>query len=337
MRELRDFLSLAPARRDHLPAGRIALGVGVPLLLLLWINRLDLTIYASFAAFAGIYARHEPLGSRLRHQGASAALLLACQLLGLWLARTGTGPWGVTLAAGIVAALGAVLAAALGLRPAGALFFVFTVTGIAGLPSPAPMGQAMGVATATALFCLLLGLLGAWFSGRVRPQELLPPPPNPLDETELTWHGFRHFIAALLAGAAGLLAPFGHPAWAMVAAVAPISVQDHRGRVQRALQRIVGTLAGVGISALLLVLPLRPWMLVVLVIVLQFMAEMLVARNYSLALLFVTPLALLMSQLAHPVGAPGLLAARAGETVIGALIGLAVVVLVRSAEERRAD
>jgi uncharacterized membrane protein YccC len=72
-------------------------------------------------------------------------------------------------------------------------------------------------------------------------------------------------------------------------------------------------------------------------VLLQFMAEMLVARNYSLALLFVTPLALLMSQLAHPVEPAGLLAARAGETVIGALIGLTVVVLVRSAAERQAD
>lgn len=90
-------------------------------------------------------------------------------------------------------------------------------------------------------------------------------------------------------------------------------------------------------TALLLAVPLSPWMLVVLVVALPFLAEMFVSRSYNVALLFVTPLALLMSQPAYPVPPPGLLAARAGETVLGALVGLSVVVLVPSAAERRAE
>ncbi|MPY65269.1 FUSC family protein [Deinococcus sp. SDU3-2] len=332
---IRELLRLGPAQRDHLPAGRIALGVAVPLLTLLWWGRLDLSIYASFAAFTGIYARHEPLGTRLRHQSTSAALLLACEALGIWLAQTGTGPWGVTLAGALVSGVGAVLAAALGLRPAGSLFFVFAVTSIAGLSRPAPFGEALGVAAATAVFCLGLGVLGALLSERVRPDELQPPSPSPLDEAGLSWHSLRHVLAAGLGGAAGLLSPFGHSAWAMVAAVAPISAQDHRGRVQRGLHRIVGTLGGVGVAAVVLALPPSPWLLVGLIVVLQFLAEVFVTRNYSVSLLFVTPLALLMTQLTQPGDPAALLTARAAETVLGALIGLAVVVLVRSGAERR--
>ncbi|MHA0033465.1 hypothetical protein ACXXDK_00280 [Deinococcus sp. PESE-38] len=45
-----------PERRDRWPAQRIAVGVGAPLLLLLALGRADLTVYAAFGAFTGIYA-----------------------------------------------------------------------------------------------------------------------------------------------------------------------------------------------------------------------------------------------------------------------------------------
>jgi hypothetical protein len=47
---LRDLFHLNPSRRDHIPAFRIAVGVAVPLLILLVTDRLDLAIYAAFRA-----------------------------------------------------------------------------------------------------------------------------------------------------------------------------------------------------------------------------------------------------------------------------------------------
>lgn len=331
----RPFVTLGPARRDHLPAGRIALGVAVPLGLLLVTGHLNLLVYAAFAAFTGIYARHEPLGTRLRHQLVSAALLLACLSAGWALAHSGTGPWGVILAGAVAAGVGAVLAAALGLRPAGSLFFVFAVSTVASTPQPPPFALALGVAVGSAALSVGLGVLGALVSGRVRPDELAAPPPHRLSEEDLAWHGLRHMVAAGLGGVAGVLVGLGHTPWAMVAAVAPISAQDQKGRVQRAQERIVGTLLGVLVAAPLLALGLPVWARVGVVVLLQFLAELYTARNYSLALLFVTPLALLLATLGHPGPAGPLLLARAVETVLGALIGLGVVLLVRSAAERR--
>ncbi|EYB69579.1 hypothetical protein DEIPH_ctg004orf0098 [Deinococcus phoenicis] len=332
---MRELLTVSPARRDHLPAGRIALGVAVPLGLLLWLGRIDLTIYAAFGAFTGIYARHEPFGSRLAHQLESAVLLVACVALGLGLSHGGAGPWVMVGAGSVVAASGAVLAALLRLRPAGSLFFIFATTAIASIPQAAPFGLGVGVAAASAGFSVLLGVLGALFSERLRPGELAPPPPDPLEGTELALHGLRYLVAAALAGALGLLSSFGHSYWAMVAAAAPLALSGHRARVQRAIHRIVGTLGGVGVTAFLLAFGLRPWQTALLVVVLQFLAELFVGRNYSLALLFITPLALLMSQLAHPVEVADLLTARAVETVIGAAVGLLVVVVLRSPEGRQ--
>ncbi|HLR44000.1 MAG TPA: hypothetical protein VK065_02305 [Brevibacterium sp.] len=64
MNHVQDFFRRRPSQRDHIPAFRIALGVAVPLLLLLAADRLDLAIYAAFGAFTGIYARNETAGSR---------------------------------------------------------------------------------------------------------------------------------------------------------------------------------------------------------------------------------------------------------------------------------
>jgi uncharacterized membrane protein YccC len=69
--------------------------------------------------------------------------------------------------------------------------------------------------------------------------------------------------------------------------------------------------------------------LILLIVVLQVLAELFVGRNYGLALIFVTPLALLMGEIAvrHPSSA--LIADRGTETVIGVLFAVALTVLLR--------
>ncbi len=60
------------------------------------------------------------------------------------------------------------------------------------------------------------------------------------------------------------------------------------------------------------------------VVVLQAAAELWVGRNYAIALVAVTPLALLMVQLVSPVPVGTLVFDRAVETVIGVIVGVAV-------------
>jgi uncharacterized membrane protein YccC len=58
---------------------------------------------------------------------------------------------------------------------------------------------------------------------------------------------------------------------------------------------------GLVVAAVLLGLDLPAWLVLLLIAGLQAMVELLVVRNYGLALLFVTPLALLSVQLADPL------------------------------------
>ena len=69
--------------------------------------------------------------------------------------------------------------------------------------------------------------------------------------------------------------------------------------------------------------------LVILVMVLQFPTELFMVRHYGLALTFFTPVILLMTQLASPIGPMSLLADRGLETLIGAAVGITVVLLMR--------
>ncbi len=144
--------------------------------------------------------------------------------------------------------------------------------------------------------------------GRRRPwAHRSVPAHHGLTTGQLWSHAGRFFLATSIAGALGLLSGMSHSYWAMVAAAAPIAAPDLSARLQRGVHRMVGTLGGVGVTAFLLSLQLETWHIVVFVILLQFLAELFIGRNYSIALLFITPLALLMTQLAHPVEALSLL------------------------------
>ena len=138
----------------------------------------------------------------------------------------------------------------------------------------------------------------------------------------------------LLSGALATVLDIGHPYWATVAAAAPLTGRGARGQLVRGLHRVGGTLVGLVGAAVLLSLHLDPVAIVLVAAALQITTEMLVGRNYGLALVFITPMALLMGQLAveQPVGP--LLVDRLVETVIGTAVALAVVAAGLAARSR---
>lgn len=339
---VRSMFEVGPSRQDHVPALRIALAVGIPLVLLMSLGRPDLTIYAAFGAFTSIYARHEPLRDRLTHELQAGALVTTSVAIGVLLSVLDAAEPVVLAVTSVVAGIGAMLALAWRLKPAGSVFFIFATGAIGSLGSQAlahPL-LAIAIAAGSAAFSVLL----AWCWSLVGEGRSGTPPPAPtvrLTRAQLAAHGGRFLVATGAAAVVALIvseaAGLSHVYWAQVAAAAPIAAPTHLARLQRGVHRMIGTLGGVGVTAFVLAFDLTPWLILVLVIVFQLLAELFVGRNYSLALLFITPLALLMTQLAHPVPAVPLLEARAVETVLGALCGMAVIWLWRNSEERRAD
>lgn len=107
-------------------------------------------------------------------------------------------------------------------------------------------------------------------------------------------------------------------------------------RIGRAVQRVLGTAVGLVLTYAILVITLVPWQMIAVIAVLQFLVEMFVTRQYSLAQVFVTPLALMSSELTGAQPANILFQDRALETLIGSLIGITVVAAMHYADQARA-
>ncbi|MGD7705486.1 FUSC family protein [Microlunatus sp. Y2014] len=132
--------------------------------------------------------------------------------------------------------------------------------------------------------------------------------------------------AALLAGAVALALANGHVYWAVAFSLLILNQGGTRlAQTHRAVQRLLGTLLGLVAYGFVLRLQPDAWVVVMVVVVLQFAVEMMVTRNYGVAVIFLTPLALTVATAAAPgVPVDTLVADRALDTVIAVASALLV-------------
>ncbi|MFE6060958.1 FUSC family protein [Streptomyces sp. NPDC056431] len=159
---------------------------------------------------------------------------------------------------------------------------------------------------------------GAGAAGRVAPGRVAPS-----RTAILLVPALRMVLGTSLAGGAALLFGLGHGYWAAISAAAVLHSVNVRTAAQRAVQRTLGTMAGLLLA--LGVLAARPdsVVLVLVIVLLEFLLEYVVARNYGLGVVFLTPLALLLTDLAVPSPAGDLVQDRALSSLLG--VGIALV------------
>ena len=334
----RDFLRLGPHDGAHVPAARVAASVVLPLVVLALLGRLEWAPYAVFGAFASAFGRGLPTGARLRMQLEAGLLLVACVVLGAVLATSGA-PVALTVAA--IAGVAGAASLVADLRrwaPPGPLFPVFGLGVCAFLPAAS---SSVGVAAVVAPASLLLALgasaaalllpAGRRADRALRDRAATPPA---IDRRRALVHAGICLVGSLAAGLVSAALGFENPYWAMVSAVVPVVGRATSTQLVRAGHRLLGTLLGVGLAAALLALRPGEVGLIVAFGVLQFAAELVVARNYGLTLLFITPMALGMRALAGPVDIGPLVLWRAADTALG--VAVAVVLLLATHRLRRA-
>lgn len=343
--QVRALHRLEPANNDHLAALRVALSVAVPSLLLLATGRSDLMIYAVFGALTGMYGRSEPHQLRLRHQSQAAVVLLGGVAVGVFLSVNHLHSWWLVGVEAVLAGVGSLFADRVRLKPNGPFFGILALGACASVPTVVPWQVAMLIAAGSAAFSMLVGFGGwirrrSWQRGAVR----AAPAMSPAGHREMLVHASRYVLAVGAAGTVGVLTGSGHPHWAMAAAAVPLAGADLPSSVRRGIHRIVGTFVGLGVTAAA-ILPV-PWslaglfpgrqavVLALLVILFQFTTELFMTRHYGLAMVSFTPVILLMTQLAAPADPAVLILERAVETMVGALVGIGVVVAVRRAGSR---
>lgn len=135
-------------------------------------------------------------------------------------------------------------------------------------------------------------------------------------------------VAVGSAGGVAVTVGLGHYHWAMLAATAPIAAADITGALTRTTHSIVGTYAGVALAAGLLSVDWTPLELVLLLTILQFVGEIYAVRHGSLALVFLTPVALMMTAFVVDTPAHQLIHDRLVETTIGVTLATSCVIVV---------
>lgn len=103
------------------------------------------------------------------------------------------------------------------------------------------------------------------------------------------------FLASALSGVISVLLGWGRPDWAI--ATVALVLQWGPDRVPgsiRGVHRMLGSLAGIALYSLIHALQPHAWVLLLVLVICQFYAEVFIVRNYALTVVFTTPLALLM-------------------------------------------
>ncbi|MFJ8981906.1 FUSC family protein [Streptomyces sp. NPDC102282] len=151
--------------------------------------------------------------------------------------------------------------------------------------------------------------------------------------------GSRHYgpliVSALrmtlgtgVAGGLAALLGLEHGYWAAISAAAVLHSVNLRTTAQRAAQRALGTAVGLLLALGILGARPEPLVLVLTIVGLEFLLECVVARNYALGVVFLTPLALLLSDLSAPAPAGELILDRVLGSALGIVVGLVCALLV---------
>ncbi|MEU1309396.1 FUSC family protein [Streptomyces cinnamoneus] len=337
---LRGLLRLGPAAPHWpRPAFSAAAAMTVADVTLLALGRLDLALYTAAGALCALYGHDRPYAVRAR----TVAGVVLGTVAGVGVALvsaslTGCAPLLVLLAS-LVAAVQRMLCDASRIGPPGNVVLTFVTSTAFFVP------QRLGDVPGHLALVLAAGAL-AWLvcmaPAFVRPHGpagTLRPGPGVLARlrpgSPLLPVGARVAAGATLAGWAALALGSAHPYWAVVTAAAVFQANTTLSW-QRAVQRVVGNVLGLLLfTALLPLTRLGAVALVLVALALQVGAEAVMARNYWLGSVCVTPMALVLGEFggAHPAG--GLVADRWTDTLVGVAAGLLVCALVTN--RRAAD
>lgn len=328
--DIRSLFELRPSPVRWPIALQAAVAIGIPTVGFALAGRSDLGLLASTGGFLALY-----LAGRSRRDRAAKLPLIALGLVAsaaLGVLASG-GLLTSLIAVFVIAVVSATLCLGLSVGPPGALFFVL-IGGVAThLAGPTDIGGA-GIDGGLIVGLLALGcaisymvVLGPLLRPAVRRRDAA------LHETHVPMRFVMDDISRVIllrlvlasAIAVAVSAPLGLPrAYWVILTVVVILQNGHTVRLSalRGVHRVLGTFVGLAVFALIaLFAPEGLWLAFVLM-ALQFVVEMVVIRNYGLALVFITPLALLISTQGGHVDE--IIADRVVDTLIGTAIAMLV-------------
>lgn len=235
----------------------------------------------------------------------------------------------------LVVLLASLLTLSFRIGPPGPMMFALVAGVSAQLAIPAAQGGAgrdplvVVLLVASGVIVAYLSVIAPLLLPAVRRREIPPLPLKmllPFSPDRETWIVTARISVAVVI-AMFLIHPLAvyRPHWVIVTIIGILQLGSARQLTTvRAIQRVLGTVLGIGVFVGLA--HLQPnWVgLILIVSVLQGAAEVVIGRNYGLGLLFITPLALTIFTVGSG-SAPALtMQGRVTDTLIGAAIALVV-------------
>lgn len=290
--QLASLIQLHPTHRPwHYPL-LCALCVGMPAFAGAASGHFTESLSACLGALAIVYLPLTGQRQRARHilLGGSAGLLL-CHLVGM---LGGTIPVLFPCVLGGVAGVSTYLCGYFALQPPGNFFFVMTVAIVGCRQMPIeqmPVELAM-VATGSLFTCMLGFLYRQWVS--------VPEAPSPLvghfeQGVELKVAVITGVFVSASLWVASVLG-MDNPYWVPTSCAAIMQVASPQAIWTRKLQRIAGTVIGIVPTSWIFALSPTAWTLALMIGALSFCIEWLIARNYGLAVIFITPLTIIFAE-----------------------------------------
>lgn len=298
-----------------------ALCIGLPLLVGVYLGHMNLGLVGSLGGLSFLYLPRTAMSHRMVVLMACAFAMCACFTLGL------VSQFAASAMIGVLAALTTLvmmLVRFYGLGPPGALIFMMAAAIAAHTPvTLAQVPMMVGLATIGALSSWLIAFFYSLYVLRTRTPQPTPALPTPAFDQVI----FEPVVIGLCVGASLLLAhmlALPRAYWAPVSCLAVIQAPSLRAVWNRQLHRIIGTGLGLLVAWVLLSLPLNQWGLALTMMLLIFVVETLIVRHYALAVVFITPMAILLAE-AATLGqstANALMTARLLDTLLGCAVGL---------------
>jgi hypothetical protein len=345
--DVRDLFTFreSPIRWPNAVAAGLAIGVPVAVLTLL--GQPQLGLIASTGGLTALY-----LSNRTRRERAALLPIIAAGLVA-------SSAIGVTVSGSVILSLvalfvltvlGSVVLLGFGTGPPGGLFFMLVTGASIRLAAPKSLdgvglngGVVVGmvaIGAAIAYVIILVPLVRR--PARTRDFESF----HRRERLRFTLRGDTGVILIRLAIASAIAVVASSPLgvhrtyWVLLTVIAILqNGRTLRLTALRGIHRLLGTLVGLGLFALLLLWdPHGLWLALVLA-VLQFIVELVVIRNYGLALIFITPLALTIASQGDPGDVGTVVVTRVVDTLLGAAIALIVLLgalLLRWMRNRRA-
>jgi uncharacterized membrane protein YccC len=275
-----------------------ALAVGSPMLVGYFTDQLRLWGLASFGGLVVLH--YTPL-----HSLAKRMLVLLCCAAGIvlsfFLGTVFSFSFGASVIfIGVYSFVVYYITKTARMRPPGNFFFITVAIIGCSLPhSPhTPTALVLAMAAGTLIACALAFFYGLIF----QPRRIFS------DQAGILRPSSRSIVAIGLITAAFLCISMiaGHllgvqkSYWIPMSCLAIMQGITRQHVFQRMFHRIAGTFVGLGLCWAVLKIDTSPLVLIIMVMTFQFVVETFVSRNYGLAIIFVTPMTILMAEIGNP-------------------------------------